>query len=170
MNTFKTQFNYLLFSFQLLLVFYFACLTMLCFYALFFQWEKGVSSFLGMIFVCSIMAAFTYGSLHPLLLRSKNYTIGDDDIKVKNILTRQRTAIPKSELKGFSTSKKSYRLFSFNLVLLYLRDGKKIELMQFSYWNFKHIQEAFSDRGYLYLRDEPYEKDLRLRRAYLFDK
>ncbi len=85
---------------------------------------------------------------------TKEYIIGDDNIKVINFIKSSET-IGKDAIKGFSTTVVKYRLWDFDEIIIYLKDGKKISLMQYAYFNFKEIKQELENRKYYYMGEEP---------------
>ncbi len=105
-----------------------------------------------------------------LLKTTKSYIITPDGIEVINLLTFQKTAISKKEILGFSTSEIPYKIGNFKEILIYLKNGDKIDLMQFAYFNFKKIEPALIDKRYDFLGYEPYIWKWVNSRVYKFDK
>ncbi|MDP2174721.1 MAG: hypothetical protein Q8K70_02295 [Bacteroidota bacterium] len=87
---------------------------------------------------------------------TKNYLITDQTIEEFNVLTLKTKTIYKDDIKGFSTSKVPYRIWDFKQIIIYLKDGTKIDIMQFAYFNFKKIKPTLVNKKYNYFGHEPY--------------
>ncbi|WP_207429505.1 hypothetical protein [Pedobacter sp. SYSU D00535] len=126
---------------------------------------------LGLILFLSLpFGALFYMYFIVLLKTTKSYIITPDGIEVINLLTFQKTAISKKEILGFSTSEIPYKIGNFKEILIYLKNGDKIDLMQFAYFNFKKIEPALIDKRYDFLGYEPYIWKWVNSRVYKFDK
>lgn len=129
--------------------------------------EKYTGYFLGTIVLLLLFWMF----FKQFLRTTKSYTITESEIREFNFLTLSTKIIHKDEVKGFSTSVIPYlRGGDFKQILIYLENGKKIDLMQFAYFNFKKIRPALVERGYEYLGHEEYVWLFPDNRRYKFDK
>ena len=104
-----------------------------------------------------------------LIRTTKTYTFANDYIKEFNFLTFSSRTIPKDHIKGFSTSIIPYRIMNFKQVIIYLKDGTKIDLMQFNFFNFRSIQHALNELNYAFLGSETYKWKWFDDRYYRFD-
>jgi hypothetical protein len=107
--------------------------------------------------------------LKSFLSTTKNYLIKNNSIEEFNYLILSTRIINKSDVKGFSTSIVPYRINNFNQIIIYLADGSKISIMQFSYFNFKKIEPALKENGYKYFGYEPYKWKWFDNRVYGYD-
>ncbi len=170
MENFKTHFNPIIPTGRLIFALFFLILFLMMFYALFrdFQamgFKEYLVVFLGIVF----FGAFAEMFITPLLTTTKNYVIDDKVIKEFNFLTFKSKTIPKEMVKGFSTSKIPYRIWNFKQVIIYLKDGSKIDMMQFAYFNFKEIGPLLIEKEYDYLGHESYIWKWPNRRRYKYD-
>ena len=170
MENFKTYFNPIIPIGRLIFALFFLSLFIMMFYALFrdFQtsgFKEYLMIFLGIVFFGAVAEMF----ITPFLTATKNYAIDDRVIKEFNFLTFEAKVIPKEMVKGFSTSKIQYRIWNFKQIIIYLKDGSKIDLMQFAYFNFKEIKPLLIEKGYPYLGHEPYVWKWPNSRRYQYD-
>ncbi len=162
MKDFKTRFNPLIplgrlgvFSFYMYL---FRTLT-----------RNESDKYLIIILGLSLFGIIYFTLIKPFVKTTKNYLIKDNSIEEFNLLTSKTKSIDKNEIKGFSTSIFPYRIWEFKEIIIYLKDGAKINIMQFAYFNFKNIETTLIDKKYNYLGQEPYEWNLFKGRIYKYD-
>jgi hypothetical protein len=127
---------------------------------------KGFTTGIG----ATIFGAFSLMFFKSFITETKNYLIQDNTIGEFNALTFKTKIINKFDVKGFSTSTVPYRIGNFQQVTIYLKDGSKIEIMQFAYFNFKHIKPTLIGKNYNYLGHEHYIWKWPNSRVYAFDK
>ena len=84
-------------------------------------------------------------------------------------MTLKTKTIYKDNIKGFSTSKVPYRIWNFKQIIIYLKDGTKINIMQFAYFNFNKIELTLVEKKYNYLGHEKYIWKWVNRRVYKYD-
>ena len=156
MNPFKTSFNFLIPVLRIAFVLFFvgAC-------AFIFDARSLMLLGIGGIVLIAVARGF--------IKTTKNYTITEKYIEEKNYLTMSTECIDKSEIKGFSSSYQKYRFWDFEMLIIYLVNGKKIHLVQHTYFNFKDIEPALLACKYTYLGHEPYSNEIGIGRVYKFD-
>ena len=173
MKSFKTRFNYLLFAIRgLAFLFFLAFLFIFIFLIIPGLIESGnpskkfIAIPLGLLLV--IYFIYRFGKL----LSSQRSIASIDNkgtILLKDALTGKRNMLHASDIKGFSMSKYPTKFSDFKEIILYLKNGKKIEMPQFLYWNFKEIKPAFEENGLKFLGHEPYTWKFFDSRHYHFD-
>jgi len=157
MNEFKTYFNPLVPIGRLAFSIFFGGLTCFIIYLLFRDFKtNGIKEYLYMLLGATVFGAIFQMFFKAFITRTKNYLITNQTIEEFNILTLKTKTIHKDDIKGFSTSKIPYRIWDFKQVIFYLKDGTKIDIMQFAYFNFRKIKPTLIDKKYNYLGDEPY--------------
>lgn len=105
--------------------------------------------------ICSLMVSiFIFIYLRAFLTKTKNYTITDVFIKQYNFLSLSSTYYAKEDIEGYTTGEIRSRYLQNKLITIYLMNGKRIILRQFSYFNFSDIPYALTERGYEYLGEE----------------
>lgn len=72
--------------------------------------------------------------------------------------------------KGYSISNYFHRVsaYNFKTVIFYFENGLVVELPQFLYWNFKHIQPVLENCSLNYLGQEPFKWKNLISRKYFF--
>lgn len=93
----------------------------------------------------------------------------DGDLILTDAITKNRKAIRKSEIKGFSLSNYPTKAWNFKEIIIYCHSGTKIELPQFLYLNFKEIKPYFEDNNLTFLGFEPFQWKFLDSRYYQFD-
>ena len=157
MNDFKTYFNPLVPVGRLAVSIFFSGLTCLIIYFLFRDLKTyGLKQNLTMLVGLTIFGAIFQMYFKAFITTTKNYLITDETIEEFNFLTFKTKTIYKEDIKGFSTSIVPYRIWNFKQVIIYLKNGRKIDIMQFAYFNFKKIKPTLIDKQYNYLGDEKY--------------
>ncbi|QHL86987.1 hypothetical protein GU926_05860 [Nibribacter ruber] len=99
----------------------------------------------------------------------KTYTIGEQGITVYNYLTFTEKTYYSRQVRGFSISHFPSGGWRFLVVILYLENGKKLELRQFNFLNFKKIAPALQAAGYHSFGFEPYRWKFLNSRHFLFE-
>ena len=157
MNDFKTYFNPLVPIGRLAFSIFFAGLTCFIIYLLFRDFKtNGLKKYFTILLGATIFGVIFQQFFKGFITTTKNYLITDQTIKEFNILTFKTKTIDKNDIKGFSTSVVPYRIWNFKQVIIYLKDGTKIDIMQFAYFNFKKIKPTLVDKKYNYLGHETY--------------
>lgn len=157
MDEFKTYFNPFALIGRLVFSLFSGGLTCFLFYLLIREFStNGPKEYFYIILMITLFGAFFQMFFTEFITKTKNYIITDQTIQEFNLLTFRSRTIPKSDIKGFSTSIIPYRIWDFKQVIIYLTDGTKIDLMQFTYFNFKKIKPTLLDKKYNYLGQEPY--------------
>jgi hypothetical protein len=170
MTDFKTYYNPLIGIGRLAFSFFFGGLT--CFVIYLFIHDFNINS--NKQHFLFILGALIFGAIFQMFFKefistTKNYKIGVSSIEEFNFLTLSTKTIYENEIKGFSSSIIPYRIWDFKQIIIYLKDGSKINLMQFAYFNFKEIKPCLLEKKYNYLGHEPYIWKWINSRVYRFD-
>lgn len=157
MNDFKTYFNPLVAIGRLAFSLFFGGLTCFTIYLLFLDFKTNrLNQYLTILLGATIFGAIFQMFLKAFITTTKNYLITDQTIEEFNLLTLKTKTIYKDDIKGFSTSSVPHRIWNFKQIIIYLKDGSKIDIMQFAYFNFKKIKPTLVDKNYNYLGHETY--------------
>lgn len=97
------------------------------------------------------------------------YTIKEDEIERYSFITFKKKIIPKSEIKGFSKSWAMARAKSYDLTIIYLKNGDKIIFHELDFYNYYEIKPNLTKLGYYYLGHEGEEFKGFFTRVYKFD-
>ena len=157
MDNLKTYFNPFVLVGRLAFSLFFGGLT--CFIIYLFFRDFKVNGFKENFFIILGAALFTVVFqmfFKTFVTTTKNYLITNQAIEEFNLLTLKTKTIFKNDIKGFSTSTVRYRIWNFEQIIIYLKDGTKINIMQFAYFNFKKIKQTLVDKKYNYFGYEPY--------------
>ena len=157
MEEFKTHFNPVIAVFRAL--FLLLIIGVICFFIFLLvtnSIEFSSHNIFVLLFFLVLCGSFFYIILHALIKSTKSYRIKESGLDVYNIITLTLTSLDKNDIKGFSTSVVPYRIWNFKQITIYIKDGRKFELMQFEFFNFKKISESLIERNYEFLGQEPY--------------
>ena len=172
MNDFRMSFNPLIPLGRFLGSLFFVAMIFINNYLFFRDFKANdIKELLPIILMTIFMGLAFQMVFRPLITSTKNYIIRDNAIEEYNFLTFSTRTIDKNEIKGFSTSIIPYNnIPNFKQIIIYLKDGSKIDLMQYAYFNFKKIKPALIDKKYIYLGHEPYVWKWVNSRVYKYDK
>lgn len=141
MEIFETKYNYLVLALRVL--FFLFVIALFIGFATFVipkainGRQFGFKSILGMI-AATFLLVFLFLRFLKLLINQRNIlTFGADHLRVIDAVFKNEKIINNSDIKGFSLSRYPTRFWNFKEVVIYLTNGKKIELPQFLYWNYK---------------------------------
>lgn len=170
MDDFKTYFNPLVALGRIAFSFLFISIICLIIYFMVSGYKTvEIKEWFALLFGVIFFGAIFFMFFQALITTTKNYIIQDDTIKEFNALTFKTKIIDKIDVKGFSTSIVPYRIWNFQQIIIYLKDGSKIDIMQFAYFNFKYIKPTLIGKSYNYLGHEPYIWKWPNTRVYAFD-
>ena len=157
MDDLKTYFNPLVPVGRLAFSIFFGGLTCFVIYLLFRDFKtNGYKEYFYIILGGTVFAVVFHQFFTDFVTKTKNYIITNQTIEEFNFLTLKTKTIYKDDIKGFSTSIVPYRIWDFKQIIIYLKDGSKIDIMKFAYFNFKKIKPTLVDKQYNYLGHEPY--------------
>jgi hypothetical protein len=97
------------------------------------------------------------------------YTIREAEIERHSFITFKKKIIPKSEIKGFSKSWAMARAKSYDLTIIYLKNGDKIIFHELDFHNYYEIKPNLTKLGYYYFGHEGEEFKGFFTRIYKFD-
>ncbi|MNR26767.1 hypothetical protein D3C85_1440030 [compost metagenome] len=103
------------------------------------------------------MIYLTYHFADVILKQSNSFIIEEQNIFKISILFGKKELIKANQIKGFSTSEYPIKIWNFKSIILYLENGKKIELPQFLYFNFNEIENQFIEKSIRKLGHEKYK-------------
>ncbi|GGF25957.1 hypothetical protein [Flavobacterium limi] len=149
MKHFRTQFNYIILVGRFIFTIFFAGLSVLMLYLIienFMAKDYLAMMIFGIIFNL-IMIYFTYLLIIAIIKQSYNFTFEEGSIYKISVLSRQKELLKTTEIKGFSTSEYPLKIWNFKSLILYFQNGKKIELPQFLYFNFKEIENKLIENS-----------------------
>jgi hypothetical protein len=170
MKEFKTNLNPLIPLIRFIGVLIFGLILIKIFYAFFRNLTENSSREYLILFVgIPLIGYLFYVFLRGFLRSTKSYFLDNFSLRVFNLLTFRTEKISKENIKGFSTSEIPYRISTFKQIIIYLIDGRKLELTQFEYFNFKKIESALLYNDYNFLGHELYVWKFLDSRVYHFD-
>jgi hypothetical protein len=164
MSEFKTRFKPLR---TIVLVLFF------CVYSIFlvFLLNKNIVNLelLGFILLSLGITFFLYLSIKTLIKICVRYTIRKDGIERYSFITFKKKIFPKSEIKGFSKSWTMAKAKSYDLTIIYLKNGDKIIFHELDFYNYYEIKPNLTKLGYYYFGQEREEIKGFFTRIYKFD-
>jgi len=131
---------------------------------------ESLGLYLLLLFISMLFSLISFLFIRRLIYETKTYLIENDFIEVLNYLTTKREIINKSCVKGFSTTIVPYRIARFKQISIYLINGDKLTLMQFSYFNFSKIKNVLIENNYKYFGQEDFKTNWTDNQVYKFDK
>lgn len=108
------------------------------------------SKYIPFVLVLFVLGIIIFIFIKPFVKTTKSYTIKSDSIEEFNFLTFKKKSIDKENIKGFSTSLLQYGIWKFDEIIIYLKDGSKINIAEFTYFNFSKIKPTLIDKNYKY--------------------
>ena len=171
MNQFRTRFNYLILITRVISVLFFGALSAMMIYIVIQNLQSNdylAVIFFGTLFT-SIMVYLTYYFAKIIFNQSYNFKIEENNIFKISILSGKKELLKTNEIKGFSTSEYPLKIWTFKSIILYLENGKKIELPQFLYFNFGKIEDEFIKNSIRNLGHEKHKWKLWDSRYYEFE-
>ncbi|WP_146171794.1 hypothetical protein [Flavobacterium magnum] len=159
MTNFQTKFNYFIFVLRIILTLFAG--SMLIFTVIvspsLLETEKDSFAIIsGVIlfallwgFLCYRVAKLVFTQIH--IFDFKNH-----ELTIINAITKVEKQIKLDEIRGFSTSQYQTRVWDFKSVIIYYENGRKEELPQFLYLNFKKIPVALEAIGINNFGYEPF--------------
>jgi hypothetical protein len=169
MTEFKTHFRLYRTIFLLLTVTFWLISFV---YLLFFISNNNLENLelFGFIVLTLIFAFSTYSFIKILIKICASYTVRKDEIEMYNFFTLKRKTILKIEILGFSKSWSMAKGRSYDLIIIYLKNGNKIIFHELDYFNHNDIKPNLTKFGYEYLGHEPEVFKGFFKRVYKFDK
>jgi hypothetical protein len=167
------KFNYPLFIARIIIVTGFLALSITCLILGPSHWSAAhdLSGVVGITVTFTLLLLFVNAKLIRAIWTERfGIRIERDTLIMSDHLRFKRLVLQRAEIKGFSLSEYPLRGLSVKSVLLYLSNGKKIELPQFLFFNFKQLAPALEESGVKFLGQEPYIWKWIDSRTYKFDQ
>jgi hypothetical protein len=124
---------------------------------------------LGFILLSLGITFCLYLIIKTLIKICVRYTIRKDEIECYSFIIFKKKIIPKSEIKGFSKSWAMARAKSYDLTIIYLKNGDKIIFHELDFYNYYEIKPNLTKLGYYYFGHEGEEFKGFFTRIYKFD-
>lgn len=156
---FKPKFNFLIPIFRLIYCIFLFGLTVLFTYYLVLSilaTERDLIEIGAILSGLILFYSYSHVITKSFFLQTKKIAVTKDFLKEINCLRNTTRLISREDIIGFSTSIVPYKIGRFSQIIVYLKNNEKIELMQFSYFNFKKIEPVLISYGYKYLGFEEY--------------
>ncbi|TKC10895.1 hypothetical protein FA048_12055 [Pedobacter polaris] len=173
MDEFKPTFNFIIPVFRFLVVILIGWFTLFFHFIILVQlFNKGfdLKTICSIIFIELITFFFGFMFIKAFLIQTKNFVFSKKGIEQINFLNFSKKYIKKEDVIGYSASDVRYRIKTFKQIIIYLRNGKKIEITQFCFIDFKLIEVALMHNGYHYFGFEPHRWKWFDGRHYQFEK
>ena len=101
-----------------------------------------------------LILTYRFGKL--VKTQRKNLIIQDKCVFIRDTVFNTEKVYNLYDIKGFSLTKYPTKIWTFKEIIIYMKNGDKIELPQFLYLNFKDFKDAFEICGLEYLGFEEY--------------
>jgi hypothetical protein len=172
MNYFKTTYNYLILGLRTTFFLFFILLliALICLAPELLESEdysfKTWSGLSCGIFLLNLLT-FRFGKL--LKTQRNNLIIKDKKIIIQDTIFKTEKVYELNEIKGFSLSKYPTKIWNFKEIIIYVKNGDKIEFPQFLYLNFKDFKTSFENYGLAFLGFEEYSWKFLDKRNYKYE-
>lgn len=159
MKLFKTQFNYLILVGRFILMLFFGMLSVFLMYLIIEKLKlQGYSNeVLPFVLFNFILLYLTYHFIVIIYKQSYNFEIEERKIFKIYIFSGKKELLKTDQIKGFSTSIYPVKVWNFKSIILYLKNGKKLEMPQFLYFNFNKIENKLIENSVTKLGHEKYK-------------
>ena len=108
--------------------------------------EIGFALFL--IFVIGLFSVSIYQMIKGIMTETLWIKITDEQIEIKNLILQKRYILTKNDISSIFRSNKQFAKGTWETVVIYTREGKSFELVQFNYFDFSKIIRIFIQFGY----------------------
>ena len=173
MENFRTKYNYLIFGLRVVFFLFFAgLLFVFLFYAaprMLQDKSFDFKTFIGLLAGLFLFLFLPYRFGKLLVTQRDVLSFENEEFQLIDAITGKKHSISVHELKGFSMTKYPTKVWDFKEIILYFNNGRKIELPQFLYLNFREIKPAFESNGLRFLGIEPFRWKFLDSRHYHFD-
>ncbi|MEG0848310.1 MAG: hypothetical protein RSD71_00940 [Flavobacterium sp.] len=159
MKLFKTQFNYLILVGRFILMLFFGTLSVFLMYLIIekLKLQSYSNEVLQLVLFNFILMYLTYHFVVIICKQSYNFEIEESNIFKISIFSDKKELLKTDQIKGFSTSIYPIKVWNFKSIILYLKNGKKLELPQFLYFNFNEIENKLIENSVIKLGHEKYK-------------
>jgi hypothetical protein len=168
MSEFKTRFK----PFRTIgLVLFFLVYSIFLVFLLLFIVKRNLTNLELLAFILlSLIITFCLYAIFKMLIKiCVRCTIRNNEIECFSFVTLKKKIIPISEIKGFSKSWAMARAKTYDLTIIYLKNGDKIIFHELDYYNYYEIKPNLTKLGYYYLGHEGEEFKGFFTRVYKFD-
>jgi hypothetical protein len=169
----RGKFNYPLFIARIIIVTGFLALSIMVLTLGPSHWSEGhdLSGVIGLTITFTLLLLFVNVKfIRAVWTERFGLRIERDSLIITDHLRCKRQTLQRADIKGFSLSEYPLRGLSVKSILLYLSSGKKIELPQFLFFNFKQLPPALEQNGIKFLGKEPYSWKWIDSRTYKYDQ
>ena len=172
MKLFKTRFNYLILVGRFILMLFFGTLSVFLMYLIIEKLKlQGYSNeVLPLALFNFILLYLTYHFIVIIYNQSYNFEIEEHKIFKISIFSGKKELLKTDQIKGFSTSIYPIKVWNFKSIILYLKNGKKLEMPQFLYFNFNEIENKLIENSVIKLGHEKYKWKFFDSRYYEFEQ
>lgn len=159
MKLFKTRFNYLILVGRFILMLFFGTLSVFLMYLIIekLKLQSYSNEVLQLVLFNFILMYLTYHFVAIICKQSYNFELEEGNIFKISIFSDKKELLKTDQIKGFSTSIYPIKVWNFKSIILYLKNGKKLELPQFLYFNFNEIENKLIENSVIKLGHEKYK-------------
>ena len=171
MKLFKTRFNYLILVGRFILMLFFGTLSVFLMYLIIekLKLQSYSNEVLQLVLFNFILMYLTYHFVAIICKQSYNFELEEGNIFKISILSDKKELLKTDQIKGFSTSIYPIKVWNFKSIILYLKNGKKLELPQFLYFNFNEIENKLIENSVIKLGHEKYKRKFFDSRHYQYE-
>lgn len=168
MSEFKTRFKPFRTIFLVLVILLSIAVVVYLVYLIFYSKQTHLE-IIGFITISLIYTFGLYSSIKMLIKICVRYTIRKEVIECFSFVTLKKKIIPITEINGFSKSWSMAKAKSYDLTIIYLKNGDKIIFHELDFYNYYEIKPNLAKLGYYYFGQEREEFKGFFTRVYKFD-
>ncbi|WP_345167219.1 hypothetical protein [Nibribacter koreensis] len=100
------------------------------------------------LFMIWFFSLGAYQMVKGLLTESLWIKISEEQIMIRNLALLRKYALTKKDISSIYPSSKSLGRITWNTIIIFTKEGKSYELLQFNYFDFKKLMDFFISFGY----------------------
>ncbi|WP_210465385.1 hypothetical protein [Rufibacter roseolus] len=99
-------------------------------------------------FIIWLFSLGAYQMIKGVLTECLWIRISDERIVIRNLILQRKYFLAKADISSIFPSSKKLGRTNWDSIVIYTREGKSYELIQFNYFDFKKFKELFISFGY----------------------
>lgn len=100
------------------------------------------------LFIIGLFSILIYQMIKGILKESLWIKVNENQIEIKNLVLQRKYILTKNDISSIFRSNKQFGRGTWETVVIFTKEGKSFELVQFNYFDFKKIIEVFINFGY----------------------
>lgn len=112
------------------------------------QIMKDIPALLYFLFIIGLFSVIIYQMVKGLFNETLSIKITNDNIEIRNLILFKKDILTKNDVSGIYSSDKQFAKGTWKTVIINTANGKRFELVQFNYFDFKKIIDVLTYFGY----------------------